>query len=95
MQNNDISVRIEVKHSRRGCATPFSRWALPGRIWVRGYALDGSRVYSHHVGYVDLRWRGPRSHFAQVLSVAQTRLLAEVESGATAVAMTLPNGVTL
>lgn len=66
-----ITYIIEVKNSDRTSAK-MGKYGIPGRIWVRGYNEQGERVEQYHVDFVDLRYTGPRSHYAQVYSNAQT-----------------------
>lgn len=71
-----ITYKVEVKASNK-YAAKMGKFGHPGRIWVRGYNELGERVEQYHVGFVDRRYTGPTTHYAQVYAEAQA-LVAEL-----------------
>lgn len=65
-----LTYKIEVKASNMSAAK-MGKFGHPGRIWVRGYNEQGERVEQHSIGFVDLRYSGPRSNYARVYAEAQ------------------------
>ncbi|WP_374556051.1 hypothetical protein [Aquitalea pelogenes] len=65
-----IHYKIEIKSSNKYAAN-MGKFGHPGRIWVRGYNEQGEKVEQYSVGFVDLRYTGPRSKHARVYAEAQ------------------------
>lgn len=65
-----IHYKIEIKSSNMRAAR-MGKFAFPGRVWVRGYNEQGEKVEQYSVGFVDLRYTGPRSKYAHVYAEAQ------------------------
>lgn len=67
-----LTYRVELKASDCHAAYPFT-WQ-PAIVWVRGYDLNGIKMYEEDYGFCSKKSRGPNSRCGQLLAKAQARV---------------------